>query len=56
VKRSHLNLVTLTAVAALAGGSSAAPAASHSAARTATVRTATSPLGRIIVDGRGRTL
>src|SRR6266516_79471 len=33
--------------------SSAAPAATHSAARAATVKTATSPLGRIIVDGRG---
>src|SRR6266496_3091416 len=36
--------------------SSAAPAATHSAARAATVKTATSPLGRIIVDGGGRTL
>jgi predicted lipoprotein with Yx(FWY)xxD motif len=56
VKRSHLTLVTLTAVAALAGGSSAAPAATHSAARAATVKTAASSLGRILVDGRGRTL
>src|SRR5207248_7705053 len=52
---SHLTLVTLTA-SALAAGSSAAPAATHSAARAATVKTATSPLGRIIVDGRSRTL
>jgi predicted lipoprotein with Yx(FWY)xxD motif len=56
VKRSHLTLVTLTAVAALAGGSSAAPAATHSAAHAATVKTAASSLGRILVDGRGRTL
>ncbi len=47
--------MTLTA-SALAAGSSAAPAATHSAARAATVKTATSPLGRITVDGRGRTL
>jgi len=57
VKRSELTLVTLTAaVAALAAGLSAAPAATHSAARAAPVKTATSPLGRIIVDSGGRTL
>ena len=56
MKRSHLTLVTLTAVAALAGGLSAAPAATHSAARTTTVKTAASSLGRILVDTQGRTL
>ena len=56
MKRSLITLATLTAVAALAGGLSAASAASHSAARAATVKTAASSLGRILVDGRGRTL
>ena len=56
MKRCHLTLVTLTAVAALAAGSSAAPGANRSPARVATVKTATSPLGRILVDSRGRTL
>ncbi len=56
MKRSHLTLVTLVAVAALAAGLSAAPAATHSATRAAAVKTAKSSLGRILVDGRGRTL
>lgn len=56
MKRTHLILVTLTAIAALAVGLTAALAAGDSAARSATVKTATSRLGRILVDGRGRTL
>lgn len=56
MKRSHLTLVALAAIGTLAVGLSAAPAATHSGARTATVKTARSHLGRIIVDGRGRTL
>ncbi|HSB39211.1 MAG TPA: hypothetical protein VLD13_09000 [Gaiellaceae bacterium] len=56
MKRSQLILVALTAVTALAGGSSAAPAATHSAARAATVKPAARSIGRILVDGRGRTL
>lgn len=57
MKRSHLTLVTLTAAAALAGGLSGAPAATHSPGRAAaTVKTGGSSLGRILVDDRGRTL
>jgi predicted lipoprotein with Yx(FWY)xxD motif len=56
VKRFHLTIVTLAAVAAIAAGSGVAAAASHSTARTATIKTATSRLGRILVDARGRTL
>ena len=49
--------VTVGSVVVLAlAGVSAAIAATHSAARTATVATAHSGLGRIVVDGRGRTL
>jgi predicted lipoprotein with Yx(FWY)xxD motif len=55
MRRLHVTLVTLTAIA-LAAGSSAAPAGTHSAARAATVKAAASPLGRILVDGRGKTL
>ena len=49
--------VTVGSVVVLAlAGVSAAIAATQSAARTATVATAHSGLGRIVVDGRGRTL
>src|SRR6185436_5087172 len=37
-------------------GSAATPSAKRAAAGAATVRVASSPLGRILVDGRGRTL
>ena len=51
MKRSTLILAVSTAVAALAAGLSTAPAATQP-----TVKTAASPLGRILVDSRGRTL
>ena len=54
-KRALITPATLTAVAALAGGLSAASAATHSAARAAMVKPAASSLGRVLVDGRGRT-
>ena len=56
MKRLHLMLVTVTAAAALAAGLSTASAESQSIARAATVKTAASPLGRILVDARSRTL
>ena len=56
MKLSQLSIVTLVAVAALAAGLSAAPSATPSAARALAVTSANSPLGRILVDGRGRTL
>ncbi len=54
--RFYVTLVALAAATALAAGSSSATAATHSSAGTVTVRTATSSLGRILVDAQGRTL
>ncbi len=51
-----LGVIVASVLALALAGVSAAIAATHSAARTATVATAHSGLGRIIVDGRGRTL
>ena len=56
MKRSHLSIAVLTAVVSLAIGVSAAMAATHSSTRTATVKVGNSSLGRILVDGRGRSL
>jgi predicted lipoprotein with Yx(FWY)xxD motif len=56
VKRLSLTLVALCATAAFASGLTSASAVTGSSARTATVKTASSPLGRILVDARGRTL
>ena len=51
-----LGVIVLSVVALALAGVGAAIAATHSGARTATVSTAHSGLGRIVVDGRGRTL
>jgi predicted lipoprotein with Yx(FWY)xxD motif len=56
VKPSHLTLAIFAVLAALSIGLSTALATTHSATRAATVKTATSRLGRILVDSRGRTL
>ena len=56
MKRFYLTLVALIAIAASAAGLSTAAAATDSVARTATVKTASSSLGGILVDARGRTL
>jgi predicted lipoprotein with Yx(FWY)xxD motif len=56
MKRSQLNIVVLIAIVSLAVGVSAAMAASHSNTRTATVKVGNSSLGRILVEGRGRSL
>jgi predicted lipoprotein with Yx(FWY)xxD motif len=50
------SVIVLVASVSLAVGVSAAVGATHAAARAATVKTGNSPLGRIIVDSRGRTL
>jgi len=55
VKSFHLSTIALTLVLSLVVGLGGA-SASRSAARASTVATARSGLGRIIVDGRGRTL
>lgn len=54
MKASLLSLGTLVTVAALAVGLNSARAASHTAG--VTVAVANSSLGRILVDGHGRTL
>jgi len=56
MNRSYLSIVVLIAIVSLAVGVSAAMAATHSSARAATVRVGSSSLGRIVVDGRGRSL
>ena len=55
MKSFHLSTIALTLVLSLVVGLGGA-IASRSAARASTVATARSGLGRIIVDGRGRTL
>ena len=55
MKSFHLGTIALTLVLSLVVGLGGA-LASRSAARAITVGTARSGLGRIIVDGRGRTL
>lgn len=54
MKRSYIGILVLAA--SLVVGLGAAPAATHSEARGVTVRSATSSLGRIVVDAGGRTL
>ena len=56
MKRSRLIVSGLAAALVFAFGLTGALAASQSADRTLTVATANSPLGRILVDARGRTL
>ena len=54
MKRSSLCIVV--GLVSLAFGVSAAMAATHSSTRAATLRIGSSQLGRILVDGRGRSL
>jgi predicted lipoprotein with Yx(FWY)xxD motif len=54
--RLHLAVAALVAAASLAAGATGATAATHAAGRATTVATAGSQLGRILVDGQGRTL
>ena len=56
MKRSYLSIVVLIAIVSLAVGASAAMAVTHSSGRAATVKVRSSSLGRIVVDGRGRSL
>jgi predicted lipoprotein with Yx(FWY)xxD motif len=56
MKRLLLSTGALAAVLSLAVGLNSALAANHSAGRGPTVAVAGSKLGRILVDGRGRTL
>jgi predicted lipoprotein with Yx(FWY)xxD motif len=56
MKRLIATVVVLVATTSLAVGSGGASVTTRSAARGASVSTATSSLGRILVDGRGRTL
>jgi predicted lipoprotein with Yx(FWY)xxD motif len=56
MKRSVLVLAALVVAASLAVGLGAASAANHASGSAATVGTATSSLGRILVDSQGRTL
>jgi predicted lipoprotein with Yx(FWY)xxD motif len=56
MKRLGLAVVVLTTAVALVAGPSGAPGATLSTGRGATVATAKSKLGRILVDGQGRTL
>jgi predicted lipoprotein with Yx(FWY)xxD motif len=56
MKNLYLTIVALAAAFSLAIGVSAAGAASHSGGAGAKVAVASSGLGRILVDGRGRTL
>src|SRR4051794_1103842 len=51
-----LSLVALAAAVSLLGGLDTAVAADQAASRAVTVTTAQTDLGRILVDGRGRTL
>jgi predicted lipoprotein with Yx(FWY)xxD motif len=55
MKRLYLAIAALIAVASLAIGSGAATAATHSGS-SVKVAVASSPLGRILVDGSGHTL
>ena len=54
MKRSLLVLAAVATAAVVAGG--IASAATHASGRAANVGVATTPHGRILVDGRGRTL
>ena len=54
--RSSLILAVLAAAASLAVGTPARSATTHTSDRAATVGTAASSLGRILVDSRGHTL
>ena len=56
MKRLIATVVVLVATASLAVGTGGASGANRSAGRGATVATATSSLGRVLVDGQGRTL
>jgi predicted lipoprotein with Yx(FWY)xxD motif len=56
MKRLMVTAVALTATASLAIGLGGALGASQSAGRSATLATAKSSLGRILVDAQGRTL
>jgi predicted lipoprotein with Yx(FWY)xxD motif len=56
MKRTSTIAALLAAAAALALGLGVARAATHASGRSAAVGTATSRLGRILVDSRGRTL
>jgi len=51
-----IGVIFLSVLVLALAGVGAAIAATHSGTRTATVATARSGLGRIVVDGRGRTL
>jgi predicted lipoprotein with Yx(FWY)xxD motif len=54
--RLHLAATAVVVAASLAAGATGAMAAAHAAGRATTVATAGSHLGRILVDGQGRTL
>ena len=56
MKRSLLTVAAVAAAVSLAVGLAGAAAATGSASRGTTVATRSSGLGRILVDGRGRTL
>jgi predicted lipoprotein with Yx(FWY)xxD motif len=56
VKHLYLGLVALITAVSLAVGLSGALAATHSGGRGVNVAVAGSGLGRVLVDGRGRTL
>jgi len=56
MKRLIATVVVLMATATLAIGTGGASGATRSAGRGATVATAASSLGRVLVDSRGRTL
>ena len=54
--RLHLAATAVVVAASLAAGAAGAMAATHAAGRATTVTTSGSRLGRILVDGQGRTL
>ena len=54
--RLHLAATAVVVAASLAAGAAGAMAATHAAGGATTVATAGSHLGRILVDGQGRTL
>jgi predicted lipoprotein with Yx(FWY)xxD motif len=54
--RLHLAAAAVVVAASLAAGATGAMAATHAAGRATTVAAAGSHLGRILVDGQGRTL
>ena len=56
MKRLGLTVVVLAAVVAFAAGMGAALGSTHATSRTSTVAIGTSSLGRILVDGKSRTL